>query len=77
MIVARDVDSSETNDPAVLDRYMARASNLASRDNPYSEIHLFVNHDKTVTGALKVDTSRRGGRHGNVLRLQAAPAGDE
>jgi len=32
--------------PAVVDRYMARASNLASKNNPYSEIHLFVNDDE-------------------------------
>ncbi len=30
-------------DPNVEDRYMARASNLAAKNNPYSEIHLFVN----------------------------------
>lgn len=34
--------------PLVLDRYMARASNLASHNNPYSEIHLFVNDDEVI-----------------------------
>lgn len=31
---------------SVTDRYHARASNLASANNPYSEIHLFVNSDE-------------------------------
>jgi len=32
----------------IRDRYMARASNLASVNNPYSEVHLFVNGDETT-----------------------------
>ena len=32
----------------VTDKYHARASNLASLNNPYSEIHLFVNEDETI-----------------------------
>ncbi len=34
--------------PAIIDRYHARASNLASHNNPYSEIHLFVNDNETI-----------------------------
>jgi dienelactone hydrolase len=33
--------------PAVRDRYYARASNLAAKNNPYSETHLFVNDNET------------------------------
>ncbi|MFZ2656508.1 MAG: prolyl oligopeptidase family serine peptidase [Victivallales bacterium] len=35
-----------SGNPAIKDRYYARASNLASRNNPYSEIHLFVNDNE-------------------------------
>lgn len=34
--------------PLVTDRYMARDSSLAARNNPYSEIHLFTNASETV-----------------------------
>jgi len=38
-----DVGDPTTGNATVLDKYMARASNLAAKNNPYSEIHLFVN----------------------------------
>lgn len=41
-----DIGDATLNDPAVTDRYMARASNLASVNNHYSEIHLFVNNSE-------------------------------
>lgn len=44
-----DIGNPTTGDPDVLDRYHARASNLASRNNPYSEIHLFVNETETIS----------------------------
>lgn len=47
-ILANDVGNPETGGPAALDRYMARASNLAAMNNPYSEIHLFVNANETT-----------------------------
>jgi dienelactone hydrolase len=43
-----DIGNPGTNDPAVRDRYMARASSLASMNNPYTEIHLFVNENETT-----------------------------
>ncbi len=43
-----DVGNPNTGGNPVLDRYLARASNLASKNNPTSEIHLFVNHDETI-----------------------------
>jgi len=43
-----DVGNPNTGGNAVLDKYQARASNLASRNNPYSEIHLFVNSSETT-----------------------------
>jgi dienelactone hydrolase len=43
---------------AVTDRYRARASNLASKNNPYSEIHLFVNANEPTCPPIN-DTSYR------------------
>ena len=43
-----DIGNPNTGGNAVLDRYLARASNLASKNNPYSEIHLFVNSNETI-----------------------------
>ena len=43
-----DIGDPTSGNPAVVDRYMARASNLASRNNPYSEIHLFDNYNETT-----------------------------
>lgn len=43
-----DIGNPTTGAPLVLDKYRARASNLASKNNPYSEIHLFVNWDETI-----------------------------
>lgn len=48
-ILDADVGDPTTGDPAVLDRYLARASNLASKNNPYSEVHLFVNDDEVIS----------------------------
>lgn len=47
-ILNADIGNPTLGDPHVLDRYLARASNLASRNNPYSEIHLFVNDDEPI-----------------------------
>lgn len=43
-----DIGDPTARDPRVCDRYLARASNLAARNNPYSEIHLFVNWDERI-----------------------------
>lgn len=42
----------------VIDSYLARASNLASKNNPYSEIHLFVNNNEPICPKIN-DTSFR------------------
>ena len=42
----------------VLDRYMARVANLAARNNPYSEIHLFANSNEPTCPLIN-DTSYR------------------
>ena len=47
-ILDADVGNPTLGDPLVTDKYHARASNLASLNNPYSEIHLFVNDDETI-----------------------------
>jgi dienelactone hydrolase len=43
-----DIGNPTAGNPLVLDKYAARNSNLASKNNPYSEIHLFVNYNETV-----------------------------
>lgn len=48
-ILDTDVGNPNTGGDAVTDRYHARAVNLASRNNPYSEIHLFVNSDEVTS----------------------------
>ena len=53
-----DIGDPSTNNPAIQDRYMARASNLASKNNPYSMIHLFVNANETNVPPVN-DTSYR------------------
>ena len=45
-------------DTKVLDRYQAIASNLASQNNPYSEIHLFVNMDETISPPINSTSYR-------------------
>jgi len=47
-----DIGNPNTGGPLVLDKYHARASNLASRNNPYSEIHLFVNWNEPICPAV-------------------------
>ena len=47
-ILRTDVGDPTLGDPDVEDRYLARASNLASKNNPYTEIHLFVNDNETT-----------------------------
>lgn len=53
-----DIGNPTTGGPLVLDRYMARASNLASVNNPYSEIHLFVNHNEPTCPPINVTSYR-------------------
>ncbi|MEI2724091.1 MAG: prolyl oligopeptidase family serine peptidase [Verrucomicrobiota bacterium] len=47
-----DIGNPNTGGPLVLDKYRARASNFASKNNPYSEIHLFVNWDEPICPAV-------------------------
>jgi hypothetical protein len=44
-----DIGNPNTGGSAVIDRYHARASNLASMNNPYSEIHLFVDSNEAIS----------------------------
>ena len=45
-IMNADIGNPTLGIPDIEDKYAARASNLASKNNPYSEIHLFVNQDE-------------------------------
>jgi dienelactone hydrolase len=51
-----DIGDPTLGNAAVTDRYRARASNLASKNNPYSEIHLFVNDNEPTCPKIN-DTS--------------------
>ena len=47
-ILNASVGNATSTSPAIHDRYAARASNLAARNNSYSEIHLFVNSNEAT-----------------------------
>ncbi|MBL7186489.1 MAG: prolyl oligopeptidase family serine peptidase [Phycisphaerae bacterium] len=47
-LMRADIGDPTQGIPDVEDKYAARASNLASKNNPYSEIHLFVNQNETT-----------------------------
>ena len=53
-----DIGNPTLGDPDVDDKYAARASNLASKNNPYSEIHLFVNYTETTCPPINDTTYR-------------------
>jgi hypothetical protein len=53
-----DIGDPTLGNPVVTDRYHGRASNLASANNPYSEIHLFVNNDEVTCPAINMITYR-------------------
>lgn len=57
-ILDTDIGNPLTGGPLVLDRYRARASNLASGNNPYTDIHLFVNGDETISPPINVTRYR-------------------
>ena len=63
-----DIGDPTTGNPAVRDRYLARASNLAAKNNPYSEIHLFVNADEPTCPPIH-DTSY----HDMAVAAQSVP----
>ncbi len=63
-----DIGNPNTGGPLVVDKYHARASNLASRNNPYSEIHLFVNHDEPICPAVNSISYRT-----NAVAAQSFP----
>ncbi|MCC6127368.1 MAG: prolyl oligopeptidase family serine peptidase [Pirellulales bacterium] len=53
-----DIGDPTLGNAAVTERYRARASNLASKNNPYSEIHLFVNDNEPTCPKIN-DSSYR------------------
>lgn len=53
-----DIGDPTRGDPDVTDRYHARASNLSSLNNPYTEIHLFVNANETICPPVNSITDR-------------------
>lgn len=67
-ILDQDVGDPTTGDLAVIDRYHSRASNLASKNNPYSEIHLFVNESETISPLVNSQSYRD-----NAIASQSFP----
>lgn len=53
-----DIGNPAFNNATIEDRYMARASNLGSQNNPYSEIHLFVNQNEPTCPPVNVTSFR-------------------
>lgn len=53
-----DIGNPLTGGQEVLDRYHARASNLSARNNPYSEIHLFVDSNESTCPPVNITTYR-------------------
>lgn len=67
-ILDADVGDRSSNDPDVIDRYHARASNLASKNNPYSKIYLFSNEAETISPIINDITYRD-----NAVAAEAYP----
>ena len=57
-ILDADIGVRTSNDPNVIDRYHARASNLASKNNPYAEIYLFSNQNEVISPIVNDITYR-------------------
>ena len=55
-IMRTDVGNPTGGVASVRDRYLARASNLASANNPYAEIHLFVNANEPTCPPINMTT---------------------
>ena len=56
--IVADIGNPTFNNATIQDRYQSRASNLASANNPYSEIHLFVNQNEPTCPPVNVTTYR-------------------
>lgn len=63
-----DIGNPNTGGPAVLARYLARASNRASKNNPYSEIRLFVNASETICPPINSTSFRD-----NAIAAESTP----
>ncbi len=53
-----DIGDRTTNQPDIIDRYHARASNLASKNNPYATIFLFANQAESISPIINNITYR-------------------
>ncbi len=67
-ILDADIGDRTTNDPDVIDRYHARASNLASKNNPYAKVYLFSNEAETISPIINNITYRD-----NAVAAQSFP----
>ena len=65
-LLETDIGNPLTGGTAVQDRYHARAAYLASANNPYSEIRLFVNEDETIAPPVNVEKFRDNAGTSNI-----------
>jgi hypothetical protein len=63
-ILDQDVGNANSGLPAVLDRYLARASNLAASNSRAVEVHLFVDDNETICPPVNhLSFATNGGAH--------------
>ena len=74
-ILDQDVGNANLGLPAVLDRYLARASNLAASNSRAVEVHLFVNDNETICPPVNhLSFATYGGAHvTHHIGLSASP----
>lgn len=74
-ILDQDVGNPNSGLDAVLDRYLARASNLAASNSRGVEVHLFVNDDETICPPVNdLSFAANGGAHVTVhVGLSGSP----
>jgi len=60
----QDIGNPNLGDPVVIDRYRARASNLAANNSRATEVHLFVNDNETISPLVNhASFAQQGGSH--------------
>jgi len=74
-ILDQDVGNPNLGQPSVIDRYQARASNLAAANSSAVEVHLFVNDDETISPPVNhLRFAQLGGPHvTHHVGVSAAP----
>lgn len=71
----QDIGNPNLGDPDVIDRYHARASNLAASNSRFTEVHLFVNDNESICPLVNDTSFQQNGGSQVVLHVgnSAAP----